>query len=59
MSCTCDYSYVCGECQLKIDVENQERYLEELTTWVIAAIQAIAAASNVQIPAPPQKPGKY
>ena len=59
MSCTCDYSYTCPECQVKIDVANQERYLEELTEWIVGSLQALAERAEVKLEDPPQKPGRY
>lgn len=59
MSCKCDYSYICPECQVKIDVANQERYLDELRAWIVESLQTLAKAAEVQLEDPPQKPGRY
>ena len=59
MSCACDYSYTCPECQVKIDVANQERYLDELRAWIVESLQTLAKAAEVQLEDPPQEPGRY
>lgn len=57
--CECDYSYICHQCQLRIDAENQAQYLEELRDWTTASIKLIAEKLNVEIPEPPRKRGVY
>lgn len=57
MSCTCDQTYICAECQLKIDVANQQRYFDELSKWIIESLQTLARFQEVDLPEPPEKPG--
>ena len=59
MSCECDYSFICQECQTKIDIENQEIYQSELRSWMIDTIKKIAAKVGVEVDDPPKIPGRY
>jgi hypothetical protein len=59
MACECDYSYICHECQLRIDIRNQEEYNDELKQWTVEAIRLIAQKLNIEIPDPPARRWGY
>jgi hypothetical protein len=59
VSCECDYSYTCPACQVRIDTENQARYLDELVKWIVESLQALADKQGVTLESPPEKPGRY
>jgi len=55
MTCKCDYSYICPECQQKINTQNQLDYQRELMNWITDSIEEIASKLEVQLPAKPKE----
>lgn len=58
MSCTCDVSYICDECQAKIEVERMRQFEREWREWVGVTLQAIAQHAGIahRLPEPPEEP---
>jgi len=50
MACTCDYSYICAECQDRIDRELADEARAKVTEWLIAAVKALAEKADVELP---------
>ena len=59
MTCKCDYSYICPECQRKIEVQNQLEYQRELSDWIVDSIEEIAKKLDVSLPDRPKERGRY
>ena len=57
MACECDYSYICRECQTKIDIENRLDFERERMEWVVEAIKKLAEKLGVELDEEPKKRG--
>jgi hypothetical protein len=55
MTCKCDYSCTCPECQERIEQENQKQYNEEVKDWMIECIKLLGKKFDVEIPEPPER----
>ncbi len=58
MSCECNCSYTCDECQNRIDLQNQIDYANERMEWIVQSILLIAQDLGVNLPPEPQKRGQ-
>jgi len=50
MACTYDYSYICSECQERIDRENADDYANERLDRLEALVDAIATKLGIEVP---------
>lgn len=57
MSCSCEYSYICGECSARYAAANAEDYANEIRTWTIECLKVIAEKLGVELPHPPRERG--
>jgi hypothetical protein len=54
MACTCDYSYICPECQDRIETERRLLVEEETAKWIVDALVLLARHVGFELPDPPK-----